>query len=192
MSLRTLFSRNPIKKMSREELKELETRLNIRSERLTKEVAALDREIEYLFQKTKEARSHLEEINLANRIKTLSQKKEMKVAVHADQEKELRAVTNLLIIKEHEADLKAVKVWEPLQKLSPEYLQKYLIDIKLESQDRESAVKTIIDITSSALKPSIEYEEGLEEILSMVREVKEGKLEPHAAAKMMSEKKEEE
>jgi hypothetical protein len=130
VALLNILRKNPIEKLSQDKLREMEIRLKVKSEKLTGEISEIEAQVQHLFQKSKEARSRLEEISLANRTKTLVQKKDMKAAAHAGLEKELRAVSNLLIIKEHEADLKATGVWEPLQKAPPEELEKYLIEIK--------------------------------------------------------------
>jgi len=192
MALLNIFRKNPIEKLSRDKLREMELRLKVKSEKLTGEVSEIEAQVQHLFQKSKEARSRLEEISLANRIKTLAQKKDLKESAHAELEKELRAVSNLLIIKEHEADLRAAGVWEPLQKAPPEELEKYLIEMKLKAEDRQATVRMATDLTSSMLKPAAEHEEGLEDILAVMREVREGKLEPEAAGKMVTEEKEEE
>lgn len=192
MALLNIFRKNPIEKLSRDKLRETELRLKVKSEKLTGEVSEIEAQVQHLFQKSKEAKSRLEEISLANRIKTLIQKKDMKAAAHAELEKELRAVSNLLIIKEHEADLKAAGVWEPLQKAPPEELERYLIEMKLKAEDRQATVRMATDLTSSMLKPAAEHEEGLEDILAVMREVREGKLEPEAAGKMVTEEKEQE
>jgi hypothetical protein len=191
MPLFNIFGKNPIKKLRHDELKDMELSLKVKSERLTKEVIEIDREIQQLFEKSKEAKSHLEEIDLASRIKTLAKKKEMKVAAHAELERELRAVSNLLVIKEYEVDLKAAGVWEPLQKIAPEELQKYLIDKKLEAEDRQGAVKAITELTGSVFRPTTEHEEDLDDILAVMREVKEDKLKPETASERISKQREE-
>lgn len=190
MPLFSMFNRNPIKKLRHDELKEMELSLKVRSERLTKEVGEIDFEIQQIFERSKEAKSHLEEIDLASRIRTLAKKKEMKVAAHAELERELRAVTNLLVIKEYEADLKAAGVWEPLQKIAPEELQQYLIDRKLEAEDRQGAVQAITELTGSVFKPTTEHDEDLDDILAMMRQVKEDKLKPETASERISKEKE--
>jgi len=192
MALLNIFRRNPLKSLSRDKLKEMEIKLKVKSEQLTKEVADIEREIQYLFERSKGVKSRLEEISLANRIKTLAQKKEMKVAAHAELERELRAVGNLLVIKEHEADLRAAGVWEPLQKMPPDVLERYLIEMRLDAQDREARIKAVTEMTASVLKPGVEYEEGLEDILKVMQEVREGKLEPEAAKEAVMRERPEE
>ena len=191
MALFNIFRRNPIKHLNQNRLREAEVTLKVRSRELLEEVARIENEIKHLFQKSKEVSGRLEEISLANRIKTLTQEREMKAIAQAKVEKELAAVSNLLIIKEHEADLKAAGVWEPLQKVPPERLEGYLTGLQLDQQDSEARVKTITELTSAAFKPSAEQEEGLEGILKVMDALKEGKLEPEAAKELMTKKEEE-
>jgi hypothetical protein len=189
MPLSRIFHKNPIKKLSSDELKDMELNLNVKTDRLTEEVARIEQEIQKLFQKGKETESHLEEVSLASHIKTLCRKKELKAAAHAQLEKELRAVSNMLIIKEHETDLKNAGVWEPLERIPPADLEAYLIERKLEAEDRQAAVRVVTDLTSSILNPTTGYEEGLEDILSVMREVRQGKLEPEMASDIVSKER---
>jgi len=186
MPLSRVFRKNPIKKLKRDELKEMELNLKVQTDRLAQEVAGIEVEIQGLFQESKDAESHMEEISLASHIKTLCKKKEMKAAAHAQLERELCAVSNMLIIKEHEMDLKNAGVWEPLEKIPPAELETYLIDRKLDAEDRQAAVRVVTDLTSSILNPTTRYEEGLEDLLAVMREVKEGKLEPETAREIVS------
>jgi len=192
MSLTNIFRRNPIKNLDQKKLKEAEVTLRVRSKELLEEVARIENEIKRLFEKSKEAGSRLNEITIANRIKTLTQKGKMKSMAQSSVEKELTAVTNLLIVKEHEADLKTAGTWELLQKVPSEQLEEHLAGLQLEKQDGESRAKTITDMTFAAFQPSDEQEEDVEEILKVMHAIKEGKLEPEAAKEIVTKKVEEE
>ncbi len=174
-------SKNPLESMKLDDLRVMEIKLTKKIEELNAEINQVDREINLLFEKAKEAKSKSEELSLARRIKTLSQKKEMKLAAQAQIEKELRAVTNVLILKEHEADLKSAGVWDAIKKLEPEKLESWLISKNLEARNRSELVATVLDMTSKAMITGAEYEEDLEDILDAIRAVKEGDLEPEEA-----------
>ena len=191
MALSDIFRRNPIKNLDRKKFREIEFELKKKSSELLFEIAGIENQIKSLFEKSKETSSRLEEISLANRIKTLTQKREMKSSAQTRVEKELAAVSNLLIIKEHEADLKAAGVWEPLQKVPTEQLEDYLTTLHLSQQDREARVKTIAEMASTAFKPAEDREEGLEDILKVMEALKEGTLEPEAAKEIVTKKEEE-
>ena len=180
-------SKNPIESMSIDELKIMEIKLTNKIEELQAEVRNIEKEIQILFEKAKNAKSKSEEVSLARRIKTLLQKKEMKLNAQAQLEKELRAVSNLLILKEYEEDLKSAGVWDKLRKLDPEELEKWLISKNLEAKNRDELVSSVIEMTSMAME--VDYEEDLDEILDAIRAVKEGNMEPEDAEKMLREKK---
>jgi len=181
-------SKNPIESMSIDELKIMEIKLTNKIEELQAEVRNIEKEIQILFEKAKNAKSKSEEVSLARRIKTLLQKKEMKLNAQAQLEKELRAVSNLLILKEYEEDLKSAGVWDKLRKLDPEELEKWLILKNLEAKNRDELVSSVIEMTSMAME--VDYEEDLDEILDAIRAVKEGNMEPEDAEKMLRKEKE--
>jgi len=64
-----------------------------------------------------------------------------------------------------------------------------LVTQNLEAQDRDSIVSSIIDMTSTAMQIGIEQEDDLEDILSAIRAVREGDLEPDEAEEVVNENK---
>jgi hypothetical protein len=178
-------NKDPIESMKPEDLRIMEIKLNRKIEELQTEAREVETEIEKLFEKAKASKSRSEELTFARRIKTLSQRKEMKIAAQAKLDKELRAVSNVLIIKEHQDDLQAAGVWEKVKKL-----ENWLVTQNLEAQERDEIVSSIIDMTSTAMLTGVEQEEDLEEILSAIRAVKDGDLEPEEAEEVVNENKE--
>lgn len=190
--LSKIFSRKKtIEDYSVEELREMEIRLNHKIEALLREVGAIEKEIQALFEKARRAKSRSEEVSIANRIKTLSHKKNTKLKAHAQLEKELRAVSNLLVLKEHESDLRQAGVWDDLKKLSPQEVEGYLIRKRLEAEDRDQLIGSVIEMTSQAMAQGVEVDEELEDILSTIRAVKKGELEPEQAERVVSGEAEE-
>lgn len=180
-------TRNPVDSMKTEDLRFMEIKLNHKIEDLQAEVRTAENEITKLFEKAKAAKSKSEELSIARRIKTVSQRKEMKLAAQAKLDRELRAVSNMLILKEHQADLQATGVWEKVQKIEPEKLENWLISQNLEAQSRDSVVSSIIDMTSSTMLTGVEQEEDLDDILSAIRAVKDGDLDPGEAEEVVIE-----
>lgn len=180
-------NKNPVESMKTEDLKLMEIKLNRKIEELQAEVQEAENDTSKLFEKARASKSKSEELMLARRIKTLSQRKEMKAAAQAKLDKELRAVSNILILKEHKADLQAVGAWEKVRKLEPEKLENWLVTQNLEAQDRDSLVTTVIDMTSTAMMTGVEQEEDLDDILNTIRAVKEKNLEPNEAAEVVNE-----
>lgn len=182
-------SKDPIESMKAEDLRIMEIKLNRKIEELQAEVRETESEISKLFEKAKASKSKSEELTLARRIKTVSQRKEMKTAAQAKLDKELRAVSNMLILKEHQADLQAAGVWDKVKKLEPEKLENWLVTQNLEAQDRDEIVTSIIDMTSTAMLTGVEQEDDLDDILSAIRAVKDGDLDPEEAEEVVNENK---
>jgi len=174
-----------------EELQTMEIKLNRKIEDLNEEIKEIERVMQNLFEKAKLTKTKIEEISIANRIKTLGQKKEMKLSAIIQLEKELRAVDNLLILKENERDLKEAGVWDKLKKLKPEKVEEWLTSKTLEKRNREELIGDIIALTHEAME-SVEYDEDLEEILDIIKEVKEGSLEVKDASKKVMKNRESE
>ncbi len=180
-------NKDPIESMKKEDLRLMEIKLNRKIEELQAEVREIENEVSILFEKARSSKSKSEELMLARRIKTLSQRKEMKTGAQAKLDKELRAISNILILKEHKTDLQATGVWEQVRNLEPEKLEKWLVTQNLEAQDRDAIATSIIDMTSTAMLTGVEQEEDLEDILGAIRAVKEGDLEPDKAEEMVNE-----
>ncbi|MEA2014476.1 MAG: hypothetical protein U9N38_04125 [Thermodesulfobacteriota bacterium] len=176
--------------MKTEDLRIMEIQLGRKIEVLQDESKKVETEITLFFERAGAAKSKSEELSLARRIKTLSQKKQMKLSAQAQLEKELRAISNILILKEHEADLKSAGVWENVRTLSSDDLEAWLVKKNLDSQNRDVLISEITDMTSTAMTTGVEEEEDLEEILDAIRAVKEGDMEPEEAEVEMAAGKE--
>ncbi len=191
MALPNIFRKNPIKNLDQRNLREAEVKLKVKSDQLQDDIKQIENEIEHLFQKSKASKSQIDDLTIARRIKTQTQKREMKVAAQAEVEKEITALSNLLIIKEHESDLKATGQWDALQNIPPEHLEKYLSEIQLNQEDRQHQIQMITEMTSTALNPSMEPDEGLDDILKAMEALKEGSMEPETARENVTRKEEE-
>jgi hypothetical protein len=173
------------------DLRLIEIQLNKKIDELNIEIKTLVNKTQELFEQARKAETHTEEISIANRIKTLSQKKDMKQSAVIQLEKELRGVSNLLILKENEKDLKEAGAWDKLKKIKPEKMEKWLTAKNFEQQTRQDTLSTIVSMTSSAMQ-STEYDEDLDDILETIKEVKSGDLEiVEASRSIMKEKKKE-
>ena len=187
-----LLKAGDIESLKIKDLRLMEIKLNKKIDDLNEEIRSIASTIQSLFQKARETTTQSEEISIANRIKTLSQKKEMKQSAIMQLEKELRGVSNLLILKENERDLKESGTWNKLKKMKPEKMEKWLTSKTLEQRDRQELMDTVVSMTSEAME-SVDYDEDLDEILDTIREVKGGNIEVEdASRKVMKEKRGEE
>lgn len=175
---RLFGAKNPVDTMSPKDLRVMEIQLTRRIDEVAGEAKKVDGEIALLLEKARSPLSKNEEFSLARRIKTLSQKKDMKLAAQTQLDKELRAVSNILILKEHEADLRSAGIWNRVKDLEPDVLEDWLIKKNLEGQSRSDLITTITQMTSSAMSAGVEEDEDLDEILGVIRGVKDGSLDP--------------
>jgi hypothetical protein len=163
---------NPIDTISLDDLKVTEIQLNKKVEEIHAEVRRIDQDVQRNYDLAKKSTSQSEEVSYARRIKTLLLKKEGKLASQAQIEKDLRAVSNLVILKEREKDLPS-DVVKKLKKLDPEQMEKYLIGKKLDTMNDDAQIDAIIDMTSGTMQVGVEPEEDLTEILDTIRAGKE-------------------
>ena len=154
---------NPIDSLTLDELKVTEIQLNKKIDDIHAEVRRIDQDVQRTYDLAKESTSKSEEVSYARRIKTNLQKKEMKLSTQAQIEKDLRAVSNILILKEREKDLPA-DVVRKLKKLDPEKMEKYLIGKNLDTMNDDAQINSIIDMTSGTMEVGVEPEDDLSDI----------------------------
>ena len=169
-----------------DELQVMSIKLNKKIDELNAEIRNIEETINRLFEKARETKTKSEEVSIANRIKTLNQKKEMKQSSVFQLERELRAVSNLLIIKENEQDLKDTGTWDKLKKIKPEKMEEWLTKKTLDNKNRQELIENITALTSSSFQTA-DYDEELDEILDVIHEVKEGTINAKEASKKIKE-----
>ena len=187
-----LLKSGDINSLKIKDLRVIEIKLNNKIDELNEETRDIAETIQKLFEKARETKTQSEEISIANRIKTLNQKKDMKQNAVIQLEKELRGVSNLLILKENEKDLKESGAWKKLEKMKPEKMEKWLTSKTLAQRARQDLISDIVSLTSGAME-SVGYDSDLDDIINTIRDVKGGNLESEEASKkVMKEKKEKE
>jgi hypothetical protein len=178
--------KNALDNFSPQELREMQIQLDRKSGNLKKEIETIEGDIASLFEKARSAKTKSEEITLAHRIKTLQERQGMKLKAQAELEKELRAISNISILKEHEEDLKVAGVWGKLKKMDPEKLDRDLRGKVLDAQDHNTLVNDVIKLTGESMAAGTEFDEDIGDILKTVHSVKKGELDPEVATKKVS------
>jgi len=186
--LSRLFGRKNPLDIPLHELNESRIKLEVQIQKIENEMAAIDLEIGRLFEQAKEARSKSEELTIATKIKTLNQRKRNLQRTHAQLNKQLMLISNLLIIKENEAILKETPTWNLLRKMSSEELEKHLTEMQLDAQNFNDVLNQMLGITDQTIGAGVDFEEDeeLAEIMETIRAVKEGELEPEVAAERVT------
>jgi len=186
--LKNLFfrSKNPLD-MPIDKIRESKIKLDVKIRKLEEEMLEIDRHIAKLFERAKKAESKSEELTIATKIKTLSQRKKQLQNSHALLNKQMRFIDNLLIIKENEEILKSTPLWNTLRSMSPEELEGYLIEMKINNENIIETLNSALGITEDMLSSaSEEYDEDIADILSTIQAVKEGELDVEDAKGIVS------
>jgi len=173
-------------------LNESRIKLEYQIQKIENEIAGIDREIALLFEMAKKARSKSEELTIATKIKTLNQRKKNLQKTHMQLNKQLMLISNLAIIKENESILKGTPTWNLLRNMSPEELERHLVNMQLDAQNFSESLNKMLGMTDQAIGVGADFEEDEEiaEIMRTIHAVKEGELEPETAMeKVTGEKK---
>jgi len=174
-----------------EKLKESRIKLEYQIQKIENDINGIEKEITFLFDKAKVARSKSEELTIATKIKTLNQKKESLKKVHAQLNKQLIVVNNLIIIKENEELLKGTPTWKMLRNMSPEELETKLAEMQFDVYKFNEGLETTLRITNQAMETGVDFEDDeIGEIMKTIHAVKEGELDPENATKKVDEKAE--
>jgi len=182
---------NPIDSISLDDLKITQIQLTKKVDDIHAEIRRNDEEVQRYYALAKDTTSTSEERSYAGRIKTLLLQKDAKLTTQAQREKELRVLSNIIIIKEQETDLPA-GVLKRLYSLSPEEMEKKLIGISLDRSDRTKTLDLLGGMTSSSIGSSVEEDDDdLADILSTIREGKNQSAPPNIE-KASGQKKERE
>ena len=181
--------KNRIESLNIEDVKISEIQLNKKISDLQMEIHVLEERITRYFAEAASASSRSEEISIARRIDTTSKKREAKLQAQMQLEKELRALTNILILKEHEHDLQSAGVWNALGSLEPDEVEGWLVSKNLNAESHDELVREISRLTDDAMSVGSDMdEENLAEILHMIDAVKSGDLEPAGAELYIAER----
>ena len=180
------FKKKPLE-IPLEKLKEDFVRLDLQVRNIEKEISDIENRIEQLFEEGKKAKTRSEELTIATRIKTLSQRKQNLQVAHAELNKQIMLVSNLIVIKENEEILKSSPFYDKLRRMSPEDLENALTKFRLDRQDLNEKLMLALEYTSQAMATGYEDDEEIKEILDTMRAVKEGELDPKRAAKRIEE-----
>ncbi|MBW9221006.1 hypothetical protein KKP91_03835 [Methanothermococcus sp. SCGC AD-155-M21] len=191
--LKSLFSKNknPLD-MPLNKLNESKIMLDIKVKKLEDEISQIDNQITALFERAKESKSKSEELTIATKIKTLSQKKKQLQNSHALLNKQMRFINNILVIKENEEILKSTPLWNTLNSMSPQELERHLIDMKINSENIMGTLNNALGITDDMLSSaSEEHDEDIEDILGTIHAIKEGELDVEDAKGIVSNEEKE-
>jgi len=139
MGILDKIRKNPIEKMSINEIMGEEIRLKNQIERIRRDINGIEKEKKKKFQEGVGA-DLIKKKMLAQEIKQLDMEEKLKMRNFTTLHKQYTFITNLLTIKKYEKQLRNTPVWEKLTKVKPEQLENVLIKLNLEGKTFEEMV----------------------------------------------------
>ena len=193
MSFWDAFRRNPVDKLKVRELQEEEIRLKNQIERERKEINKLEKEKKTRFQEGVGA-DLLKKKMLAQEIKQIDMEVQLKTQKFMAMHKQFMFVSNLVVIKRFEKELKNTPFWDKITHIPPEQFESALINVNLSGKAFENVLdslnqvfemqiadfqtsedeteKQLLDTWSQIEAGTMDLEEG-EEMLSIEKDLEE-------------------
>ncbi len=186
MGLLDKLRRNPIEKLKLQELREEEMRLKNNIERIRKEINKIEKEKKAKFQEGIGA-DLIKKKLIAQEIKQLDMEGKLKMKNFMALHKQYMLVSNLLVVKKYEKELKKTKLWEKLSKVSPEQLETALIKINLAGKEYEEVLDSLNRVFEMEIAEFETTEDETEkQLLEAWSSVEAGTMDVEDAEKMLS------
>ncbi len=186
MGLLDKLRRNPIEKLKLQELREEEMRLKNNIERIRKEINKIEKEKKAKFQEGIGA-DLIKKKLIAQEIKQLDMEGKLKMKNFMALHKQYMLVSNLLVVKKYEKELKKTKLWEKLSKVSPEQLETALIKINLAGKEYEEVLDSLNRVFEMEIAEFEATEDEVEkQLLEAWSSVEAGTMDVEDAEKMLS------
>ena len=155
-------------------LRMTEEKLKKKIDDINEDIRDTEDTVKQFFEKSKDTKTKSEEISIANRIKTLNRKKEMRHNTVIQLERALSGVSDLLILKENEEDLKVAFDGEKLKKINLKKIEKWFTKKILRQRGRQNLLDSI-DVEISRAKESVDSDdEDLDGILDTMQDMRKG------------------
>ncbi len=189
MGLLDRLRKNPIEKMNLQELREEEMRLKNQIEKIRKDINKIEKEKKEKFQEGIGADLIKKKV-LVQEIKKLDMEAKLKMKNFMALHKQYMLVTNLLVIKKYEQELKKTKLWEKLTKVSPEQLEMALIRINLQGKEFEEVLDNLNGVFEMEIAEFEATEDETEkQLLDAWSSVEAGTMDAESVEKMLSVEK---
>ena len=142
MSFWDVFRKNPVDKIKVRELQGEEIRLKNQIERARKEINKLEKEKKVRFQEGVGA-DLLKKKMLAQEIKQLDMEVKLKTQKFMAMHKQFMFISNLIVIKQFEKELKNTPFWDKITHIPPEQFESALINVNLSGKAFENVLDSL-------------------------------------------------
>lgn len=136
------FKKNPVDKLNPRDLQEEEIRLKNRMERLRKDINKIEKDKKQKFQDGVGA-DMMKKKMLAQEIKQLDTEARLKLKNFTTINKQYMFVSNLIVVKKYEQDLKKNKIWDKIGNIGSENFENALIKTSLSGKEFEEVLNDL-------------------------------------------------
>ncbi|TFH03327.1 MAG: chromosome assembly protein [Methanosarcina sp.] len=136
------FKKNPVDKLNPRDLQEEEIRLKNRMERLRKDINKIEKDKKQKFQEGVGA-DMMKKKMLAQEIKQLDTEARLKLKNFTTINKQYMFVSNLIVVKKYEQDLKKNKIWDKIGNIGSENFETALIKTSLSGKEFEEVLNDL-------------------------------------------------
>ncbi len=136
------FKKNPVDKLNTRDLQEEEVRLKNRMERLRKDINKIEKDKKQKFQDGVGA-DMMKKKMLAQEMKQLDTEARLKLKNFTTINKQYTFVSNLIVVKKYEQDLKKNKIWDKISNIGSENFEGALIHTSLVGKGFEDVLNDL-------------------------------------------------
>lgn len=136
------FKKNPVDKLNTRDLQEEEIRLKNRMERIRKDINKIEKGKKQKFQEGVGA-DLMKKKMLAQEIKQLDTEARLKLKNFTTINKQYMFVSNLIVVKKYEQDLKKNKIWDKISEIGSDNFESALISTSLAGKDFEEVLNDL-------------------------------------------------
>jgi hypothetical protein len=153
MGLIDFITGNSVDRLNVRELKEEEMRLQNHIELARKDILKLEKQKKDLFKQGVGA-DLIKKKMLAQQIKHLDMQAQMKIKQFMTMHKQYMFVSNLVVVKKYEKELKQNKIWSKITSIEPSKFESALINVNLKGKSFEEVLNNLNNVFEMSLSES--------------------------------------
>lgn len=182
---------NSVDRLNNRELKEEEMRLQNHIELARKKIQKIEKEKKDLFKQGVGA-DLIKKKMLAQQLKHLDMQGQLQIKQFMTMHKQFMFVSNLVIVKQYEKELKQNKMWSKITNIEPSKFETALINVNLKGKSFEEVLNNLnnifeMSLSESALEESSDDTE--KQLLDAWSGVETGAIDVESAQKLISMEK---
>jgi hypothetical protein len=182
---------NSVDRLNTRELREEEMRLQNHIELARKDIQKIEKQKKDLFKQGVGA-DLIKKKMLAQQLKHLDMQAQLKIKQFMTMHKQFMFVSNLVIVKQYEKELKQNKIWSKITNIEPSKFENALINVNLKGKSFEEVLNNLnnvfeMSLSDSSLESSTDDTE--KQLLDAWSGVETGAIDVESAQKLISMEK---